>query len=92
MTVTKENTLNTGSVEVTKLDAATEATLAGATFELQDKEGSTLQTDVKTDENGVLKVTDLVRGSYQVVETSAPTGYKLGNSPVSFEVVAGETD
>ncbi|EDN9453153.1 TPA_asm: peptidoglycan-binding protein, partial [Listeria monocytogenes] len=92
ITVTKENTLNTGSVELTKLDAATKATLAGATFELQDKEGSTLQTDLKTDENGVLKVTDLVPGSYQFVETSAPTGYKLDNSPVSFEVVAGETD
>ncbi|HHR2656620.1 TPA: SpaA isopeptide-forming pilin-related protein, partial [Listeria monocytogenes] len=92
ITVTKENTLNTGSVELTKLDAATKATLAGATFELQDKEGNTLQTDLKTDENGVLKVTDLVPGSYQFVETSAPTGYKLDNSPVSFEIVAGETD
>ncbi|CCQ19456.1 Wall-associated protein [Listeria monocytogenes N53-1] len=92
ITVTKENTLNTGSVELTKLDAATKATLAGATFELQDKEGNTLQTDLKTDENGVLKVTDLVPGSYQFVETSAPTGYKLDNSPVSFEVIAGETD
>ncbi|MDN7235764.1 SpaA isopeptide-forming pilin-related protein [Listeria monocytogenes] len=92
ITVTKENTLNTGSVELTKLDAATKATLAGATFELQDKEGNTLQTDLKTDGNGVLKVTDLVPGSYQFVETSAPTGYKLDNSPVSFEVIAGETD
>ncbi|MCH3176458.1 peptidoglycan-binding protein, partial [Listeria monocytogenes] len=51
ITVTKENTLNTGSVELTKLDAATNATLAGATFELQDKEGNTLQTDLKTDED-----------------------------------------
>lgn len=92
ITVTKENTLNTGSVELTKLDAATKATLAGATFELQDKEGNTLQTDLKTDENGVLKVTDLVPGSYQFVETSAPTGYKLDNSPVSFEIIATETD
>ncbi|EAE5324678.1 TPA: SpaA isopeptide-forming pilin-related protein, partial [Listeria monocytogenes] len=90
--VTKENTLEVGSVELTKLDSATKATLAGATFELQDKEGNTLQTDLKTDENGVLKVTDLVPGSYQFVETSAPTGYKLDNSPVSFEIVAGETD
>ncbi|MDE8568759.1 SpaA isopeptide-forming pilin-related protein, partial [Listeria monocytogenes] len=90
--VTKENTLEVGSVELTKLDSATKATLAGATFELQDKEGNTLQTDLKTDGNGVLKVTDLVPGSYQFVETSAPTGYKLDNSPVSFEIVAGETD
>ncbi|EAG6760968.1 TPA: SpaA isopeptide-forming pilin-related protein [Listeria monocytogenes] len=92
ITVTKENTLNTGSVELTKLDSATKATLAGATFELQDKEGNTLQTGLTTDENGVLKVTDLVPGSYQFIETSAPTGYKLDNSPVSFEIIASETD
>ncbi|MDE8607345.1 SpaA isopeptide-forming pilin-related protein, partial [Listeria monocytogenes] len=81
-----------GSVELTKLDSATKATLAGATFELQDKEGNTLQTGLTTDENGVLKVTDLVPGSYQFIETSAPTGYKLDNSPVSFEIIASETD
>ncbi|MBC1416855.1 collagen binding domain-containing protein [Listeria innocua] len=92
ITVTKENTLNTGAVELTKVDAATKATLAGATFELQDKDGSVLQTDLKTDENGILKVTDLVPGNYQFVETSAPTGYILDSSPVSFEIIADETD
>ncbi|UPH47801.1 SpaA isopeptide-forming pilin-related protein [Listeria innocua] len=92
ITVTKENTLNTGAVELTKVDAVTKATLAGATFELQDKDGSVLQTDLKTDENGVLKVTDLVPGNYQFVETSAPTGYILDSSPVPFEIIADETD
>ncbi|ENI0454637.1 LPXTG cell wall anchor domain-containing protein, partial [Listeria monocytogenes] len=90
--VTKENTLEVGSVELTKLDSATKATLAGATFELQDKEGNTLQTGLTTDENGVLKVTDLVPGTYQFVETKAPIGYELDTTPVSFEIVAGETD
>ncbi|EAG6780007.1 peptidoglycan-binding protein, partial [Listeria monocytogenes] len=56
------------------------------------KEGNTLQTGLTTDENGVLKVTDLVPGSYQFIETSAPTGYKLDNSPVSFEIIASEKD
>ncbi|EKR8977260.1 LPXTG cell wall anchor domain-containing protein, partial [Listeria monocytogenes] len=90
--VTKENTLEVGSVELTKLDSATKATLAGATFELQDKEGNTLQTDLKTDENGVLNVTDLVPGTYQFVETKAPIGYELDTTPVVFEIIAGETD
>ncbi|WP_265092926.1 prealbumin-like fold domain-containing protein, partial [Listeria innocua] len=45
-----------------------------------------------TDENGVLKVTDLVPGNYQFVETSAPTGYILDSSPVPFEIIADETD
>lgn len=92
ITVTKENTLNTGSVELTKLDATTKATLAGATFELQDKDGNTLQTGLTTDENGVLTVTDLVPGTYQFVETNAPIGYEIDTSPVIFEIVASETD
>ncbi|EIK6581356.1 LPXTG cell wall anchor domain-containing protein, partial [Listeria monocytogenes] len=81
-----------GSVELTKLDSATKATLAGATFELQNKEGNTLQTGLTTDENGVLNVTDLVPGTYQFVETKAPIGYELDTTPVVFEIIAGETD
>ncbi|WP_141029789.1 SpaA isopeptide-forming pilin-related protein, partial [Listeria monocytogenes] len=63
-----------------------------ATFELQDKEGNTLQTGLTTDENGVLNVTDLVPGTYQFVETKAPIGYELDTTPVVFEIIAGETD
>ncbi|PCV32204.1 prealbumin-like fold domain-containing protein, partial [Listeria monocytogenes] len=66
--------------------------LAGATFELQNKEGNTLQTGLTTDENGVLNVTDLVPGTYQFVETKAPIGYELDTTPVVFEIIAGETD
>lgn len=92
ITVTKENTLEVGAVELTKVDAATKATLAGATFELQDKDGKTLQTGLTTDENGVLKVTDLIPGTYQLVETKAPIGYELDAKPVVFEIISGETD
>ncbi|WP_265092927.1 prealbumin-like fold domain-containing protein, partial [Listeria innocua] len=61
-------------------------------FELQDKDGKTLQTSLTTDENGVLKVTDLVPGTYQFVETNAPIGYELDASPVVFEILSGENN
>lgn len=92
ITVTKENTLDTGTVELTKIDAITKVTLAGATFELQDKDGKDIQTGLTTDENGVLRVTDLAPGAYQFVETDAPIGYALDSSPVIFKINIGETD
>ncbi|MBC1283395.1 collagen binding domain-containing protein [Listeria welshimeri] len=92
ITVTKENTLDTGTVELTKIDAITKVTIAGATFELQDKDGKDIQTGLTTDENGVLRVTDLAPGAYQFVETDAPIGYALDSSPVIFKINIGETD
>ncbi|MBC2090827.1 collagen binding domain-containing protein [Listeria welshimeri] len=92
ITVTKENTLDTGTVELTKIDAITKVTLAGATFELQDKDGKGIQTGLTTDENGILRVTDLAPGAYQFVETDAPIGYALDSSPVIFKINVGETD
>ncbi|MBC1707017.1 collagen binding domain-containing protein [Listeria welshimeri] len=92
ITVTKENTLDTGTVELTKIDAITKVTIAGATFELQDKDGKDIQTGLTTDENGVLRVTDLAPGAYQFVETDAPIGYALDSSPVIFKINVGETD
>ncbi|MEE9728663.1 prealbumin-like fold domain-containing protein, partial [Listeria seeligeri] len=71
---TKENTTIKGSVSLTKTDSATAAVLAGAEFELQDSTGKTLQTGLTTNEQGVLTVTDLELGDYQLIETKAPAG------------------
>ncbi|WP_271000814.1 SpaA isopeptide-forming pilin-related protein [Listeria seeligeri] len=84
ISVTKENTTIKGSVSLTKTDSATAAVLAGAEFELQDSTGKTLQTGLTTNEQGILTVTDLELGDYQLVETKAPAGYVLDNTPVKF--------
>ncbi|WP_318765663.1 SpaA isopeptide-forming pilin-related protein [Lactiplantibacillus carotarum] len=80
----------TGSVKLTKTDAKTGQLLAGAVYELQDATGKVLQSDLKTDANGELTVTDLTAGNYQFVETKAPAGYELNQTPLPFTIKGGD--
>ncbi|HFK4932212.1 TPA: collagen binding domain-containing protein [Listeria monocytogenes] len=82
----------TGSVTLTKEDAKTKATLEGAEFKLVDSKGTVLQENITTNASGQLSIADLKFDTYQLIETKAPSGYELDTTPVSFEIVAGETD
>ncbi|EUJ23341.1 hypothetical protein PGRAN_09231 [Listeria grandensis FSL F6-0971] len=91
ISLVKENTMKNGSVELTKVDSADHAvTLTGATFDLLDEQGAVLQTDLTTDDNGFLKVSNLKPGKYSFVETGAPIGYTLDSTPIAFEIVFGD--
>src|SRR5690625_2110542 len=83
--VTFENPLSTGSVELLKVNENKDA-LEGAVFELQDEDGNTLQKDLTTDSDGKLFVDDLKPGTYQFVETEAPFGYQLDDTPIEFNI------
>ncbi|EUJ20979.1 SpaA isopeptide-forming pilin-related protein [Listeria aquatica] len=87
VSVVIENTQQPGDVELTKVDSADSSkTLADAEFELQDNSGKTIQAKLKTDDNGKLLVKDLAPGDYQFVETKAPKGYVLDNTPHKFTI------
>ena len=65
--------------------------LAGAKFQLQYKQGENWVVDKSRDkttgEDGVFEYTMLKPGSYRVMETSAPNGYKKAEDPVAvFDV------
>ena len=63
--------------------------LAGAAFTLQvleDNNWKELRTELVTNQNGQLVITDLPLGSYRFVETKAPEGYLLLEDPVPFEI------
>lgn len=89
--VSLENTLTPGGVVLTKVDDQTGAKLAGAIFELQDKNGKVLQSGLTTDASGKLAVDGLAPGAYQFVETQAPAGYELDKTPVTFTIEKGQT-
>ena len=89
--VAMTNKLMTGSVVLTKTDEETNEILQGAVFELQDKDGNALQSGLTTNEAGQLSVDELVPGDYQLVETQAPTGYELDQTPVTFTIEKGQT-
>lgn len=82
-----ENTLITGGVTLTKVDSTDKAThLQGASFELLDSSGNIVQADLETDEKGQITISGLLPGDYNFVETSAPTGYQLDETPLPFTI------
>lgn len=53
-----------------------EQALQGAEFTLYDSQGNQVGQPVLSDENGVIKFTDLPWGEYTLTETKAPDGYE----------------
>ena len=77
-----------GTVTLTKTDAKTGEALSGAVFELQDSKGKAIETAVElvTDKSGKLSLETMAPGTYQLVETEAPTGYVKDATPVKFTI------
>ncbi|MFZ4451664.1 SpaA isopeptide-forming pilin-related protein [Salibacterium aidingense] len=93
VTLTAENEVRPGSVTLTKVDTEnTENVLEGAVFDLETSDGDVLEESLRTGENGQLTVTDLEAGGYQFVEREAPNGYKRDDTPVPFQIEAGQTE
>ncbi|WP_412759308.1 collagen binding domain-containing protein [Niallia circulans] len=91
--MTAANTLIPGSVELTKVEKDDHSiVLADAVFELQDKDGNIIKSDLITDEEGKILVENLVPGTYQFIEKQAPFGYVLEKEPVIFEIERGQTE
>ncbi|MHC5408508.1 SpaA isopeptide-forming pilin-related protein [Listeria seeligeri] len=84
--VTKDNVAKTGSVVLTKIDNKTRSNLEGAEFELQTKQGVSLNADSTTGADGQLRIDNLAPGDYQLVEVKAPDGYQLDKTPVEFTI------
>lgn len=80
------NDLKTGSVQLTKLGEKDDDVLEGAEFKLVDANGKEIKTGLVTDQNGKIIVNDLKPGTYQFVETKAPFGHELDETPVTFAI------
>lgn len=92
----KTPTANQGSAMLTKIDAASNAVLPGATFKLQRLVNGHYQdvadkTGLVTDAQGQITVAGLSDGDYQFVETQAPEGYDKNADGQPFTITAGAT-
>ncbi|PGK92408.1 adhesin, partial [Bacillus thuringiensis] len=89
LTFTVENEMvDTGNVEITKIDKDSKAPLENVVFEVRDSKGKVV-AKVTTDKEGKANVSDLSIGKYELVEVETPTGYKPLEKPVSFEIEKG---
>lgn len=85
-----------GSVEMKKVayNRSEEAQgLAGAVFDVQDKEGKTLFEGKPTTSDGIVHFDSLAPGDYNLVERKAPDGYLVNRTKVPFTIpdqVSGE--
>ncbi len=75
------------TVEITK-KSDDDKILAGAVYEIQDKDGNVLYTFDKTNEEGKAILEDLLldAGTYYLVEKEAPKGYEISNTKIEFIV------
>lgn len=90
---TVENTLQLGSIEITKTD--TEGNLLpGAKFEVKNANNEIVATlttgDEQSGKKGIATLPDLLPGEYTITEIQSPEGYSLLANPVT--VVVGTTE
>ena len=89
----KENTTHTltfynspkSGLQIIKTDSITKQPLKGATFRVYKANGEIIG-DYETDKNGLIIIPALSPGWYKAVETKAPTGYILDDTPKDFEI------
>ncbi|MFA2727376.1 SpaA isopeptide-forming pilin-related protein [Bacillus mobilis] len=89
--VTATNSLTKGAAELTKVDDIDGSTLEGAIFKIVDMNGNDVRSDLTTDKDGKISVSDLRPGDYQFIETKAPTGYDLSAKPIPFTITKGQS-
>lgn len=77
------------TIEISKQDATTGKELPGATLEIKDSSGKTVEKWVSTDEKHIVE--GLADGVYTLQETIAPDGYVL-SSNVTFTIKDGKVD
>lgn len=92
VSVEKTNKAILGGVVLTKKDSKSGQGLEGAVFNLQNRQGANLQTDLRTDTKGQIILNNLTPGDYQFVEKTAPKGYKLDTTPVIFKIAVGQKE
>ncbi|MEH7027684.1 SpaA isopeptide-forming pilin-related protein, partial [Bacillus wiedmannii] len=91
ITVTATNSLTKGGVILTKIDDIDRTMLKDAVFKIVDMKGNEVRTNLVTNDNGEISVSNLRPGDYQFIETAAPEHYMLDETPIPFTIERSQT-
>lgn len=81
---------NETKLKVIKQDQETKKRLANVEFDILDSNQNLLYSNLKTDNNGEIKIENLIPGEYYLKETSTRDGYILNNNVIKFNVKLNE--
>lgn len=92
----KDFSIKTGTLSILKLNSNTNLPVEGATFELYDNKGNlakhangSLVGTLTTDSNGKITVSNLIYGTYKLVEKAPAEGYL--DEPIEVNIVVNES-
>ena len=81
---------NETSIKVLKQDNDSEKPLEGAEFDLYNSDKNMINTNLKSDKNGEIKVENLLPGKYFLKETKSPSNYELYEDFIELNVEYNE--
>lgn len=84
-TVNVQNTKVKGVLQITKIEKNSKAPIAGAVFEIYNKDGKAV-TKLTTDANGIATSPELSKGTYTYKEISVPDGYIMDTQVREFSI------
>ncbi|MGX7265197.1 SpaA isopeptide-forming pilin-related protein [Enterococcus crotali] len=80
-----------GAIKVIKKDREDLRVLKGAVFELKNASGEVVEDDLTTNEQGIISVSHLAVGEYELVEVKAPKAHRIEKTPIHVTVKFNET-
>lgn len=83
-TYTHENTKITGKVKIQKLDSRDKKPLANAEFRITGP--SNFDKTAKTNDKGLIELSDVPYGEYTITEIKQPNGYVLNTTPQTVNI------
>ncbi|KRO04327.1 outer membrane protein [Levilactobacillus paucivorans] len=88
-TVSQKDSPN--SAVLTKTDAVTGAVVKGATYDLEEKDGTVVREAADTDEKGQVAFNKLNPGTYYFAEKSSPAAYEVNEERVPVTISSTDT-
>ena len=81
---------NETKIIIIKQDDETQQRLQGVEFQILDENKNVIYTNLKTDEQGMIKVENLIPGKYYIKETRSINGYELYEKLIEVDVNLNE--